>query len=555
MSRIPYFLVFLFLTEFAISQNLTVLDGNNVETIIGTNGTMWWDYNDAYYRVNGEKVDRLFSGGIWVGGIDEMNQLKVAAQTYRQSGDDFWPGPIENAQEDPQAAETEDWDRHWKINKSEILELNAKPKPIPLDEIPEAILTWPAKGNPFAMGYRDAPLEINKEIAPFIDMDSDGVYRADLGDIPDIPGDQALFWVFNDMYDKHTSSGGESLNIEIKAFAYACAGSAPIGETTFYRYILTHYGDTRLDSMHFANFTDVDLGSFDDDFVACDTIRNLGIGYNGKAFDGPAIADFGDRPPTIAVDILRGFGKSNLDRKTRRNMSYFMYYDGDFSVTGNPRTPLDHFRYMSGYWKNNAHWTYGGNGYGGAIETNYMFPSPPSEPLPAWSECSEGNTPFDRRFLMSSGPFSMEPGVSDTIDIAVVTADAIGPQMGCQADFSRLNSASDYVQSYYEAYILSGIYKNGLTANRWEPEIIEITSMSINPNPTRAGSLISWPQAIHSDKIQISIYNLDGKLMFRTPYLAENQFIIEAWFMSPGLYLVSLEDYGHRINSIKWTTY
>ena len=54
--------------------------------------------NLAQYRVPKDAPDeelnklRIFAGSIWLGGVDELGQLKVAAQTYRQTGADFWPG-------------------------------------------------------------------------------------------------------------------------------------------------------------------------------------------------------------------------------------------------------------------------------------------------------------------------------------------------------------------------------------------------------------------------------------------------------------------------------
>ncbi|MBK9781978.1 MAG: hypothetical protein IPP55_18365 [Anaerolineales bacterium] len=52
---------------------------------------------NALYEVPvGSGKHSLFAGAIWIGGLEAgSNNLKVAAQTYRQSGSDFWPGPID----------------------------------------------------------------------------------------------------------------------------------------------------------------------------------------------------------------------------------------------------------------------------------------------------------------------------------------------------------------------------------------------------------------------------------------------------------------------------
>ena len=35
-------------------------------------------------------------------------------------------------------------------------------------------------------------------LAPFVDVDYDGLYNPALGDYPDVMGDQAIFFIFND---------------------------------------------------------------------------------------------------------------------------------------------------------------------------------------------------------------------------------------------------------------------------------------------------------------------------------------------------------------------
>ncbi|MFN6039623.1 MAG: hypothetical protein ACK452_14225, partial [Bacteroidota bacterium] len=73
------------------------LDINNVRTIIYTGGDMWWDLtSNGYYRIPKDGIaSSLFAGSLWLGGLDAGGQLKVAAMTYRQSGVDFWPGPLD----------------------------------------------------------------------------------------------------------------------------------------------------------------------------------------------------------------------------------------------------------------------------------------------------------------------------------------------------------------------------------------------------------------------------------------------------------------------------
>jgi hypothetical protein len=74
----------------AASQSSTDLNINNVRARILGGGDVWWDLRDGKYIVPNPppgsglpEVSSLFSGAVWLGGYDEGNNLKLAAQTYR----------------------------------------------------------------------------------------------------------------------------------------------------------------------------------------------------------------------------------------------------------------------------------------------------------------------------------------------------------------------------------------------------------------------------------------------------------------------------------------
>src|ERR1017187_8987238 len=68
------------------------LDINNVRARILTGGDMWWDLISARYEVpKGSNLFSIFAGALWIGGIDAGGQLKIAAMTYRQTGNETQP--------------------------------------------------------------------------------------------------------------------------------------------------------------------------------------------------------------------------------------------------------------------------------------------------------------------------------------------------------------------------------------------------------------------------------------------------------------------------------
>src|ERR1044071_5372506 len=60
----------------------------NVRTTIMDAGDMWWDamasIGPKYEVPIGSGKHSLFAGGLWIGGVDALSNLHIAAQTYRQ---------------------------------------------------------------------------------------------------------------------------------------------------------------------------------------------------------------------------------------------------------------------------------------------------------------------------------------------------------------------------------------------------------------------------------------------------------------------------------------
>ncbi len=74
------------------------VDINNIHAAILVHGDMWWDpvAQLALCRFPPNAPTHInFAGSVWMSGYDAGNNLHVAAQTYRQTGNDYWPGPID----------------------------------------------------------------------------------------------------------------------------------------------------------------------------------------------------------------------------------------------------------------------------------------------------------------------------------------------------------------------------------------------------------------------------------------------------------------------------
>ena len=435
------------------------LDIGNVRTTILGGGDMWWNLTEPQYEIpKNQGVHSLFAGSLWIGGLDNQNNLKIAAMTYRQTGSDFYPGPLNADSNSPLFGSTSfedcsDYNQHWVISKNEVeayvtyLECTNNPDcdtnvSFPNYVVPDVIINWPSSHYSFD--------GTNEYLAPFIDVDGDGIYNNsdypayDLNATGDcssedyLYGDQSIWWVFNDAGNFHGETGGTQIGLEIQAQAFAYKTTDVLSDMTFYNYKIINRSNETLNETYFGQWVDPDLGNYLDDYVGCDVNLGLGYCYNGDDDDEgmQGSAGYGLNPPAIGVDFFKGPLADEADGIDNDRdgiidepgeqiiMSKFVYYNNDESDYGNPETAEHYYGYLRGIWKNGQPMTYGGNGWDvNDSECNFMFPGDSDPNFETnWDETLAGNIPGDRRFLQSAGPFTLEPGAVNYITVGAVWA-------------------------------------------------------------------------------------------------------------------------------------
>jgi len=465
------------------------LDINNVRTTILVGGDMWWDTTNPKYEVpKGSGKHSLYAGALWIGGVDEGGQLKLAAQTYRQTGADFWGGPLDTTSASITQLKCNEYDRLWKVTKTDVQNFIDNPS-----TATNAIKSWPGNG--------DAASNEGTYLAPYVDVNHNDIYDYEGGDYPgynfsgDYPtvpgvnkrvcneylfGDQTIWWVFNDVGNVHSATGGLPIGLEIRAQAFAFQTNDEINSMTFYKYQIINRSSTKLKDTYFGQWVDPDLGEPTDDYVGCDVGRGLGFCYNGDAEDGTA-SGYGFNPPAVGVDFFQGpvadttdlvdndkdgctdctFVEDSLGNVIAVSdkilgeqiiMSKFIYYDNINNIpTGNPLNTADFYNYLQGIWIDGQVMTFGGVGRDlNGLVTNYMYPgtTDPAFPGQDWSEVSVNNPVGDRRFLQSAGKFSLEAGAVNYITTGVVWARA--SQGGQFASVDLMKLADDKAQALFD---------------------------------------------------------------------------------------------------------
>jgi len=445
------------------------LDINNVRARLMTGGDMWWNQSGAdraaYEIPKGSGKHSQFAASCWIGGYDQQGQLKVAAQTYRQDGNDYWPGALESdgtITSDMCAA----WDKFWKVDRATIkrfvqaYKTGGDLKSADFDVINE----WPASGNNNVKGQRGVKISLNPNhtYAPFVDINGDGKYQPDQGDYPDIVGDQYIWWVFNDAGNVKQQSLTAAMGVEVQTSAFAYATQDFLNNSTFCNYRVINRGPLTIDSTYIAVWDDCDLGYYLDDFIGCDTARGLGIAYNATNNDGGAAGNplnsYGLNPPQVGLDYFQGPKRTKKvngkDTIEQLKMTNFTYYNNDPSIIGNPNNGIQIYYYMTGSIRNGERFSYDftgpgtpSKGYGAGPVSNFVFWGDPGDNT-QWSECACNNNPGDRRFIFSSGPFQLRPGAINDITFGCIWA---ANQGGCpNANFKTIKNIDDGAQALFD---------------------------------------------------------------------------------------------------------
>jgi hypothetical protein len=324
------------------SNELTV---NNVRAYIETGGTMWFKEVAEYEVPKGSGKTSMFCAALWIGGRDSNGQLKLAAVRFRQVGDDYWTGPLKLTGASTTQSMCIKFDKHFKITRAEV-DQHISGYNTSGYVMPASIANWPAHGDE---GY-------SYYLAPFKDVNENGVYDPENGDYPYydvnndlcpwtedniakaaahalprtpedlmyygpdwhnsngmiyadhvLKGDETLFWIFNDNAGAHTESQGQPIGLEIRGQCFGFATNDELNNMTFYSYEIINRSTYSLTNTYFSQWVDPDLGYAYDDYVGCDVNRGLGYCYNGSNVDGSGQNwAYGDQPPAVGVDFFQG---------------------------------------------------------------------------------------------------------------------------------------------------------------------------------------------------------------------------------------------------------
>ena len=398
----------------------TTLDYNNISAWFQNSGTFNQDIRTnntpGFMWPKGSNRFAIFTSGLSIGGYIN-GALRLATASY--SGE-YQPGTINiiNGLPNPYT------DTTFKIYKvSEGDNCNTNPD-------------WANWGYMIPYG------------APYIDANGNYQYDPCI-DTPGVAGaGQTLFMCLTDAFpENHSQSEGFSggtapMNAEVRITAWAFNNRCVPGleNSQFVRWQIINKNNKAWDKARFSIVVDPDLGDATDDYIGCDTVRQMGYCYNSDNQDGTGNPPtYGQNPPAVGMRFLRSIKNKLSPDAESYGMNSFCYFTGTgaggVTCEQDPQQPIEAYNFMDGLKKDGTPWVTPS----GFIPTKYTFPGNPVT-LNGWTELGTngidtlgtvlncgGNltgtvysSPAgDRRFVMSTGKDNLIVNPLDTHEIII----------------------------------------------------------------------------------------------------------------------------------------
>jgi len=321
--------------------------------------------------------------------------------------------------------------------------------------------------------------------APYIDINNNHQYDPGI-DKPGIKNaEQTLFVCLTDGFPEEHSVGegfgGGTLpmfaQLQLTAWGYNKPG---LGDIQFMKWVVVNKNSNAWDSIFMGIVVDPDLGWWGDDYIGCDTTRDLGYCYNADDDDDISQSSYayGLNPPAFGMDLLASPINDNVIPQDTIGLSSFIYFT--CASCGGPPCeydpngePVGAYNMLQGLKKDRTPWYNPLTG----LRTKYCYPGYP-EFLAGWTEYSGSvlncngdsltgsnvisvNIPGDRRMVLASGSenLSINPGDTQTI----VLAQLIARGSNFINTMTLLRTLSDTAQNLYNGGFVIGVEPISLT--------------------------------------------------------------------------------------------
>jgi hypothetical protein len=485
---------------------------NNIDTWILNTGIFDQDLRTAnkpgFEWPAGSGHFAIFTDGLTVSAIVN-SEIRMASASY--SGE-YAPGYISHSSGHP-VAQTDSTFRFYKVSRGDNMNNS---------------YDWLVWGRMVPYG------------APFIDVNHNGTYEPAV-DTPGIRGAvQTIFICLTDgFFSSHFGgegfSGGTSpLYAELRVTSWGY-GNPGYQDMVFRKFELINKNDTAWNGTYTAIVADPDLGNANDDYIGCDTARDIAFCYNGDNNDDTTSPyAYGVNPPAVGFKWLNCSGASNAGLTS---VTYFTGIGTPLALCERePLSPLQAYYMLRGLKNDQSSWVVPILPIDSSKMTKFCYSGDP-ETGQGWNEGMPGNphgsiqncgglngmyvsiNPVgDRRMIMSSGSDNNTVHPNDTVRIII--AELIARGTNNLNSVTRLKALSQVAQHLCD---------NGfvISVNNISSEIPNSYILYQNyPNPFNPVTKIKFQAPLSPPEggmqiVSLKIYDILGKevsTIFSSPW-------------------------------------
>lgn len=312
--------IMIYYPEMALKKNgEAILDINNIQLALTSNGRIGGGLmNDKKVRYGNLPLIREISPWFM---LNHEGNSYIRSTLYKISENDlYFSGPYARRYD---SAYIDRYDHVWKVSK-EMIDYHRKHYRDSNYVMPRDIAFWPAAGDP-------SNNEATK-LAPFFDVNTNGIYDPENGDYPLINGHQSVYAIFSpqrgntrSMHDFHNLR----MEIHISAFAYD-TNVSELQNTVFinlqvFNRSSSDYEDVKLSLATFfdeANYT----------LIGSDSLKNTYFAF--PRFN--SIANVPGAPPAVVIGTLDA---------SMEGFMYFYRFQNQGTFAFNP--PISTSEYMN----------------------------------------------------------------------------------------------------------------------------------------------------------------------------------------------------------------
>ncbi|MBU2018656.1 MAG: T9SS type A sorting domain-containing protein, partial [Bacteroidetes bacterium] len=433
----------------------------------------------------------------------------------------FVTSPISNSYEE---LSLQKYSSLFYVTREMIVEhLNVVKYPNPNYLPPIGIRNWPAHG--------DTNKGQAQNLAPFIDVNRNGVYEPMLGDYPRIYGDYCVLKLFSNPKE---APNGSDTDWFVYTYLFNCDTNEILSNSVF---VTTHIVPrwSGVDEFYFNSYNDYDLGYYADDFVGVDVDLNMTYAYNGDDFDESWGVNYGygSRIPAAGNIILKGIKQKNdqVDNPfgpfANQSVNGIGFGDGEIDneywglTSSRSYNQFSSYPYTDSYLLQDFYnQTKGFNSDGTQNTVNgvpvvqsffgnsdpFFYASQGVNHGNNHSEEINNNPPGDRRLLSSSGPGNY--AVGDTIEIIQAWLVSLDTNAGnAYSSVTKLKSDAAKLRQYFLTNDLGCGKSFGSIEDDLSVQEKELFEFKMYPNPSRGVFTVFVPDANYS----IEIYSVSGQ--------------------------------------------